>query len=82
LTPFAGEQWYALRVRSNFDKVVALTLRGKGYSEFLPVYRKLSRCTDRKKQIELPLFPGYVFSRFDINSQLPILTIPGVVHVR
>ncbi len=74
-------EWYALRVRSNCEKLVSLTLRGKGYTEFLPLYRKLSRWSDRKKQIDLPLFPGYVFSRFDVNHRLPIISTPGIVHV-
>jgi transcription antitermination factor NusG len=76
-----GQNWFALRVRSNSEKLVAFALRGKGYDEFLPLYRKLSRWSDRKKQIELPLFPGYVFSRFDVNQRLPILIIPGVMQV-
>ena len=75
------EQWYALRVRSNCEKLVALTLRGKGYPEFLPLYKRISRWCDRKKVIESPLFPGYVFSHFDVNCRLPVLTIPGVVLV-
>ncbi len=74
-------EWYALRVRSNCEKLVSQTLRGKGYTEFLPLYRKLSRWSDRKKQIDLPLFPGYVFSRFDVNHRLPIISTPGIVHV-
>jgi len=77
----SAELWYALRVRSNCEKLVSLTLSGKGYSEFLPLYRKLSRWSDRRKQIELPLFPGYVFGSFDINRRLPVLTIPGVLHI-
>jgi transcription antitermination factor NusG len=76
-----NEQWFALRVRSNCEKIVASSLRGKGYAEFLPLYRKLSRRGGPAKQVELPLFPGYVFSAFDVNRRLPILTIPGVVHV-
>jgi transcription antitermination factor NusG len=73
--------WYALRVRSNCEKTVALSLGGKGYAEFLPLYRKLSRRRGPAKQIESPLFPGYVFSAFDVNHRLPILMTPGVVHV-
>jgi len=73
-----GGLWYALHVRSRFEKVVARNLRGKGYEEFLPTYRRSSRWSDRTKQIELPLFPGYVFCRFDPLDRLPVLTIPGV----
>jgi transcription antitermination factor NusG len=76
--PEEGTHWYALHVRTRFEKVVARNLQGKGYEEFLPLYRRVSRWSDRTKEIELPLFPGYVFSRFNPHDRLPILTIPGV----
>ena len=77
----SSAQWYALRVRSNCEKIVSCMLKGKGYAEFLPLYRKRSKWSDRTKQIERPLFPGYVFGCFDVRNRLPILTIPGVIHV-
>jgi transcription antitermination factor NusG len=73
--------WFAIRVRSNFEKVAAIALRNRGYVEFLPVHMCRRRWSDRYKIIERPLFPGYVFSRFDPNKRLPILSTPGVVHI-
>ena len=73
--------WFALRVRSNCEKTVALSLDGKGYEQFLPSYPKRSRRAGPVKEIDVPLFPGYVFSAFDVNHRLPILTTPGVVHI-
>ncbi len=73
-----GTFWYALHVRTRFEKVVARNLKGKGYEEFLPLYHRTSRWSDRTKEIELPLFPGYVFCRFNPHDRLPILTVPGV----
>ena len=73
-----GTLWYALHVRTRFEKVVARNLQSKGFEEFLPLYRRTSNWSDRKKVIELPLFPGYVFCRFNVQNRLPILTIPGV----
>jgi transcription antitermination factor NusG len=73
--------WYALQVRPRFEKVVASTLLTKGYEGFLPLYRHRSRWSDRIKEVQLPLFPGYLFCRFDINRRLPILITPGVMHV-
>jgi transcription antitermination factor NusG len=73
--------WYALRVRPRFEKVIAAALLNKGYEGFLPLYRQMSRWSDRTKEIQLPLFPGYLFCRFDINKRLPILITPGVMHV-
>jgi transcription antitermination factor NusG len=76
--PEEGTHWYALHVRTRFEKVVARNLQGKGYEEFLPLYRRTNRWSDRVKEIELPLFPGYVFCRFNPYDRLPILTVPGV----
>jgi len=73
-----GTFWFALHVRTRFEKVVARNLRGKGYEEFLPLYRRSNRWSDRVKEIELPLFPGYVFCRFNPQDRLPVLTVPGV----
>ncbi len=72
--------WYALRVRSRAEKLVATCARNKGFEEFLPLYRSIHRWSDRKKSVELPLFPGYVFCHLDPRHRLPILTIPGAIE--
>jgi transcription antitermination factor NusG len=77
----ASYQWFALRVRPRAEHVVAEALDGKGYQRFLPLCRQRRRWSDRVVDLEVPLFPGYVFSRFDVRKRLPILTIPGVVHI-
>jgi transcription antitermination factor NusG len=73
--------WYALRVRTSREKSVSCLLRHKGFHEFLPLYAICRRWSDRIQQVDLPLFPGYVFCRFNAQNRLPILTTPGVVHV-
>jgi transcriptional antiterminator NusG len=73
--------WYALRVKSNFEWVTASILREKGFREFLPVYKAKVRWSDRVKLAERPLFPGYLFCRFDVDQKFPIISTPGVVHV-
>ena len=56
--------------------------RHKGYEPFLPLYRSKRSWSDYvSTEIELPLFPGYVFCRFQAASRLPIVTTPGVVYV-
>ena len=37
--------------------------------------------SDRVKVVESPLFPGYVFCRFDVHNRLPVLITPGVISV-
>jgi len=73
--------WFALRVRSRYEHTVAAHLQGRGYESLLPLYKCRHRWSDRFKEIELPLFPGYVFCQFDSLNRLPILSIPGVVYV-
>jgi transcription antitermination factor NusG len=77
----AAYRWYALRVKSNFEQTTALHLHQRGLEEFLPTYVTRSRWSDRVKIMERPLFPGYVFCRFDPERRLPVLTTPGVLHV-
>lgn len=72
---------YALQVRARWEKAVALSLEQKGYDQFLPLYLSRNRWSDRGKDVALPLFPGYVFCRFDVSRRLPILTTPGVIFV-
>lgn len=77
----AKQPWYALHVRSNFERAVSLTLQEKGYEFFLPTYRVERNWSDRVKCIDVPLFPGYVFCRLDISARLPVLTTPGTLRI-
>ncbi len=78
----ASEQpWYALSVRSRYERIVATFLNNQGYEWFLPLYKSRRSWSDRIKEVDVPLFPGYLFCRFDIHNRLPILRIPGVRHV-
>jgi transcription antitermination factor NusG len=79
-TSQSRHQWFALRVKSRHEKAVALAARGKGFEEFLPLYRWRQAWSDRSKWVEMPLFPGYVFCRLDPSCRLPLLTIPGVLN--
>lgn len=74
-------QWFAVQTKTSREKFVAEILRGKGYEEFVPLYRSRRKWSDRIKELELPLFPGYVFCKFDAGRRLPILTTPGVLLV-
>ncbi|MCU1335626.1 MAG: transcriptional activator RfaH [Bryobacterales bacterium] len=73
-----GFQWFALRVKSNREKVTSVALEGKGYEVFLPLYRRQDGPDAGK---ERPLFPGYLFCCFDPQNRLPIVVIPGIVHI-
>jgi transcription antitermination factor NusG len=71
-----------VRVRSRHEKAVAAALRNKGFEEFLPLYESRRRWGQRIVEIELPLFSGYVFCRFDPGERrVPVATTPGVMGI-
>ncbi|MCU1326051.1 MAG: transcriptional activator RfaH [Bryobacterales bacterium] len=74
--------WFALRIRPKFARVASQALSGKDYETFLPVYSSCRQWSDRRKLVDLPLFPGYLFCRFNPRDRLmPILTTPGVIAI-
>jgi transcription elongation factor/antiterminator RfaH len=70
--------WYAIQTKPRYEQITDSMLRNKGYESFLPVRRVRKRWSDRYKETEQPLFPGYLFCRFDVYQRLPILITPGV----
>jgi transcriptional antiterminator NusG len=56
-------EWFALRTRPRHEKVVTQQLESSGVEAFLPTCDQVRTWSDRKKVVEFPLFPGYVFVR-------------------
>jgi len=77
----SNSEWYAIRVKSRCEKMVSDQLQQKGYEQFLPMYWSRRLWSDRVKVLQLPLFGGYLFCRFDVEARLPILQTPGIVHI-
>jgi transcription antitermination factor NusG len=73
--------WYAVSVRSNFERIVAESLRQRDYEVFLPAYLAKRRWSDRTKVVECALFPGYLFCRLDLRLRVPLLNTPGVASI-
>jgi transcription antitermination factor NusG len=73
--------WYALVCRPRHEKAVDAALRMKDLESFVPLYRDLRRWSDRAKQVDLPLFPGYAFCRFTNHERPQVLKTPGIRSV-
>ena len=74
--------WFALQVRSSTESLVATCLTHKGYEVFLPTYRTRRAWSDRIKVVDRPLFPSYVFCRFQPAIRAaPVVTTPGVIRI-
>lgn len=73
--------WFALQVRCRREALVLAHLQARRYECFLPLYKSVRRWSDRLKEVEQPLFPGYLFSRFDFHNRGPLLMTPGVQQI-
>jgi transcription antitermination factor NusG len=74
------ERWYAVSVRPRHEKAVTRHLQHRGLSYFLPVYRSVRRWKDRRKELDMALFPGYVFVNLSACDRSSVLHAPGVVR--
>lgn len=79
----AEDAWFALYVQVNHEKEVLKRLDNKEISCFLPLMECWSKRLDRRKKIQVPLFPGYVFvyTVLDNYTNLNILKTPGALNI-
>jgi transcription elongation factor/antiterminator RfaH len=73
--------WYAVQCWLRKESLIAAQLEGQGIECFLPKYKSLREWSDRKKEVERPLFPGYLFCRFDYTQRRPVVVTPGVLQI-
>jgi transcriptional antiterminator NusG len=62
-------QWYAIHTRARHERCVEHRLRSQGMTTFLPITTEVHRWSDRRKQIEVPLFSCYVFIHSALSPQ-------------
>lgn len=77
-----SKRWYAIHTRSKHEKRVGAELLEKGIQTFVPIVRETHRWSDRKKVVEIPLFPCYAFVcvTLEADVQSAALRQPGVLR--
>jgi transcription antitermination factor NusG len=73
--------WFALQVRTRKESLVSAHLQAQGYECLLPIYKSSRKWSDRVKEVEQPLFPGYLFCRFEFENRRPLVVTPGVLQI-
>lgn len=73
--------WYVAYTCPRHEKHVVQQLQQRHIGSFLPLYTSMRRWKDRRKQLDLPLFPGYVFVQMTDENRLSILRLPGIVQL-
>ena len=77
--PDGKRRWYVLHVKPRTEKKVAGHLKAYGYFWHLPTYVKIKKVQRRKVRTELPLFPGYVFTKLFPDERIQVLRTNLVV---
>lgn len=72
-------RWYAVYTCVHHEKRILKQLADRNVDAFLPLYRSVRRWKDRRKELDLVLFPGYVFVHTRLQEKLSVLQVPGVV---
>jgi len=75
--------WYAVYAQVRHESKVYSRLLAKSFDCLLPQMERWSKRRDRRKKIQVPIFPGYLFVRASLDNyeQLKILQTPGVVRI-
>src|SRR5689334_3883953 len=76
-----NQRWFAVRVRSRYEKLATKELESRGYTACSACAPQRRVWADRVRTIEMPMFPGYVFVRFDPAQAFDILKAPGIVSI-
>ena len=82
IAPEHLRHWYALYVIKNHEKRVEDRLRTKNLEVFLPQYNSVRQWRNKTTpNLQLPLFPGYVFARIASTERIRVLEDPSVVYI-
>jgi len=77
---YTEARWYAVYTNPRHERRVEQQMYHRGIECFLPVYKSVRHWKDRRKELELPLFPGYVFVHLALKERLQVLRLAGVIE--
>jgi transcription antitermination factor NusG len=75
MPPLAVAQWYAIQTRPRHEKKVTAELKEKRIDSYLPLLNQVHRWSDRRKVVQVPLFPGYVFVRAQLDPEVRVAVL-------
>lgn len=75
------ERWFACYTRARHEKRVAALLRERDIESYLPLVPRVSQWKDRRREVEWPMFPSYVFARVAPAELHRIMTLPGIAAI-
>ncbi len=74
------KNWLIIYVRPRWEKKVDRLLQEQRIETFCPLITTENQWADRKKQVSVPLFTGYVFVHIDDRDLTKVRYTPGVLN--
>lgn len=74
-------RWYAFVTKPRHEKKTKMYLDGAGLTSYLPLRKTLNQWKDRKKWVESPVFPSYIFCYIPYSHRFEVLQVPSVVRI-
>ncbi|RPI00947.1 MAG: UpxY family transcription antiterminator, partial [Calditrichaeota bacterium] len=73
--------WYAFVTKPRHEKKAKSYLEGAGIDHYLPLQKSLNQWKDRKRWVEAPLFPSYIFCQIPFVDRFTVLQLPSIVRI-
>lgn len=73
--------WIALYTRSRHEQSVAQQLTMEGIESFVPMRKEFHKWNDRKRLVDVPLIPSYVFASIPLNEHHRVFEVQGIVRI-
>lgn len=74
------KHWFVLYTKPRNEKKVATQLEKMGLRAYCPLVTEIKQWSDRKKKVETPLIPSYIFIQIDSADRDLVFQVPGVVR--
>ena len=72
--------WLVLYTKSRNEKKAAIQLQEMGITVYCPLVTEIRQWSDRKKKVEVPLIPSYIFVQIDAKHRDLVFQVPAVVR--
>lgn len=73
-------EWFALYTKPRNEKKVTENLAALGIEVYCPLVTTIKQWSDRKKKVESPLIPSYVFVKIEEANRKDVFQVAGVVQ--
>lgn len=75
-----SKKWLAVYTLPRLEQTVRTKIEKMGVESFLPTKMVTKQWSDRKKKVEEPLFPNYVFVKTSLQERFELFNVKGLVR--